>query len=98
TGSLMAHGYLKLTGRKKDLIITSSGKNITPVNLESALRETRWISEAIVFGDRRPYLVCLLTLDPEEARKLAEQLQIPADPESMARDERVRAVVQADIH
>ncbi|HEX7610671.1 MAG TPA: long-chain fatty acid--CoA ligase [Solirubrobacteraceae bacterium] len=97
TGSLTAHGYLKLTGRKKDLIITSSGKNITPVNIESALRETRWISEAIVFGDRRPYLVCLLTLDPDEAPKLARQLRIPADPESMARDERVRAVIQADV-
>jgi long-chain acyl-CoA synthetase len=44
TGSLSADGYLTVTGRKKDLIITSSGKNITPVNIESALRETRWIS------------------------------------------------------
>ena len=97
TGSLTAHGYLKLTGRKKDLIITSSGKNITPVNIESALRETRWISEAVVYGDRRSYLVCVLTLDPEEAPKLAKQLRIPADPESMARDPGVHEVIQADV-
>jgi long-chain acyl-CoA synthetase len=97
TGSLSPDGYLTLTGRKKDLIITSSGKNITSVNIESALRETRWISEAVVYGDRRPYLVCLVTLDPDEVPKLAEQLGIPAELGSMARDERVRAVLQADI-
>jgi long-chain acyl-CoA synthetase len=97
TGSLSADGYLTLTGRKKDLIITSSGKNITSVNIESALRETRWISEAVVYGDRRPYLVCLVTLDPDEVPKLAEQLGIPAELGSMARDQRVRAVLQADI-
>jgi long-chain acyl-CoA synthetase len=97
TGSLSPDGYLTLTGRKKDLIITSSGKNITPVNIESALRETRWISEAVVYGDRRPYLVCIVTLDPDEAPKLAEQLGVPADLESMAHDESVRGALQADI-
>jgi len=97
TGSLSADGYLTLTGRKKDLIITSSGKNITPVNIESALREKRWISEAVVFGDRRPYLVCLVTLDPDEIPALAAQLSVPAEAASMCRDERVRAVIQADI-
>jgi long-chain acyl-CoA synthetase len=97
TGSLDASGYLTLTGRKKDLIITSSGKNITPVNIENALRETRWIGEAVVYGDRRPYLVCLITLDPDEAPKLADQLGLPADPDVLASDERVRAVLQADI-
>ncbi len=97
TGSLSPEGYLALTGRKKDLIITSSGKNIAPVNIENALRETRWIAEAVVHGDRRPYLVCLITLDPDEAPKLAEQLGIPAERASMARDERVHALLQADI-
>ena len=51
-GEIDADGYLHITGRKKDLIITSSGKNISPENLESALRETRWISQAVVI--RRP--------------------------------------------
>jgi long-chain acyl-CoA synthetase len=96
-GEVDADGYLHITGRKKDLIITSSGKNISPENIESALRETRWISQAVVAGDRRSYLVALLTLDPDEAPKLAEELGIPADLASMAGDERVRAAIQEDV-
>jgi long-chain acyl-CoA synthetase len=96
-GALDEDGYLHVTGRKKDLIITSSGKNISPENLENALRETRWISQAVVIGDRRPYLVALATLDPDEAPRLAAQLGTPADLGSMARDERVRAAITADI-
>ena len=96
-GEIDADGYLHITGRKKDLIITSSGKNISPENLESALRETRWISQAVVSGDRRPYLVALLTLDPDEAPRLAEELGIPADLATMAHDERVRAAIQEDV-
>ena len=83
-------GYVRITGRKKDLIITSSGKNVSPEMLESALRETRWISQAIAAGDRRSYLVALVTIDPDEAPKLAEELGVPADPEAMATDEKVR--------
>ena len=90
-------GYVVITGRKKDLIITSSGKNVSPEMLESALRETRWISQAIAAGDRRSYLVALVTLDPDEAPKLAEQLGVSADPESMASDEKVREAVWKDI-
>jgi long-chain acyl-CoA synthetase len=96
-GTLSPDGYLTLTGRSKELIITAGGKNITPVNIESALRETRWIGEAVVFGDRRPYLVCMITLDPDEAPKLAKQLGIEADLATMARDERVHEVLQADV-
>ena len=53
-GELDADGYLSITGRKKDLIITSSGKNISPSNIENALKLSRWISQAIVYGDRKP--------------------------------------------
>ena len=93
TGDLGAidAGYLSITGRKKDIIVTSSGKNITPVNIENALKATRWISEAVVYGDNRSYLVALLTLDPDEAPKLAEQLAVSADPAAMARSEAVHA-------
>ena len=90
-------GFVTITGRKKDLIITSSGKNIAPANIENALKEIRWISEAVVFGDRRPYLVALLTLDPEEAMKLAVQLGCPADVAAMAHDPRVRSVIQKAV-
>jgi long-chain acyl-CoA synthetase len=90
-------GYVFITGRKKDLIITSSGKNVSPEMLESALRETRWISQAIAAGDRRSYLVALVTLDPDEAPQLAEQAGVPFDLETMVNDEKVRAIVWKDI-
>jgi long-chain acyl-CoA synthetase len=93
-GSIDAEGFVTITGRKKDIIITSSGKNITAANLENALKQSRWISEAVAYGDNRPYLVALLTLDPEEVPKLAGQLGITGDPSTMARDQRVRAELQ----
>jgi long-chain acyl-CoA synthetase len=99
TGDLgeIVDGYVRITGRKKDLIITSSGKNISPEMLESALRETPWISQAIVAGDRRSYLVALVTIDPDEAPKLASELGVSADPESMARDPKVRERIWQDV-
>jgi long-chain acyl-CoA synthetase len=96
-GSIDAEGFVSITGRKKDLIITSSGKNISPSNLENALKQSRWISEAVVYGDRRSYLVALLTLDPDEAPKLAQQLNISPDISAMATDERVRAEIEKAV-
>jgi long-chain acyl-CoA synthetase len=66
--------------------------------LESALRETRWISQAIAAGDRRSYLVALVTLDPDEAPKLAAEAGIDStDPVAMAANEKVRELVWKDI-
>ena len=96
-GSIDDDGYLQITGRKKDLIITSSGKNISAANLESALREIRWVSQAVVYGDNRPYLVAVLTLDPDEVPALAAKVGVEADPAVMARDERVRAELARDV-
>ena len=96
-GEIDADGFLRITGRKKDLIITSSGKNIAPANIEAALRESRWISQAVVHGDRRPYLVALLTLDPEEAPALAGELGIAPDIAAMASDGRVLGVLQREV-
>jgi long-chain acyl-CoA synthetase len=91
-------GYVHITGRKKDLIITSSGKNVSPEMLESALRETRWISQAIAAGDRRSYLVALVTIDPDELPKLAEAAGAdPSDPVAFAANEKVREIVWKDI-
>jgi long-chain acyl-CoA synthetase len=59
-------GWLTITDRKKDLIITAGGKNIAPQNLENALKSSRFISHAVVIGDRRPYVTALITLDPVE--------------------------------
>jgi long-chain acyl-CoA synthetase len=76
-GAIDDDGYVRITGRKKDLIITSSGKNVSPSNIEELLRETRFVSQAVVFGDNRPYLVALLTIDPDEAAALAERAGAP---------------------
>jgi long-chain acyl-CoA synthetase len=89
-----AEGFVTITGRKKDVIITSSGKNISAANIENALKQTRWIGDAVAYGDRRPYLVALLTLDPDEAPKLAEQLGVPPDIATMVEDKRVRDEIQ----
>ncbi|MBA2763472.1 MAG: long-chain fatty acid--CoA ligase [Thermoleophilaceae bacterium] len=91
-GSLDEDGFLVITGRKKDIIITAGGKNITPANLENGLKQTRWVSQAVVVGDRRPYLIALITLDQEEAPAFAEQhgLAVADLPNS----EQMRAEVQ----
>jgi long-chain acyl-CoA synthetase len=97
-GRLDEDGFLYITGRKKDIIITAGGKNITPANLENGLKQSRWISQAVVIGDRRPYLMAIVTLDPEEAPALAQQLGIEdADLAALSREDKVRAEVQKAI-
>jgi long-chain acyl-CoA synthetase len=91
-------GYIFITGRKKDIIITAGGKNLTPANLENDMKSSRWISQAVMHGDRRPYPVMLITLDEEEIVPWAREqgiddVSIPA----LAHDERVRALVQAEL-
>ncbi len=65
-GEIDADGFVKITDRKKDIIITAGGKNISPQNLENALKASRFVSQALIVGDRRPYVTALLTLDPAE--------------------------------
>jgi long-chain acyl-CoA synthetase len=78
-GAFDADGYVTITGRKKEIIITAGGKNITPKNIEAALKDSPLIEEAVVIGDRRKYLTALLALDrAAAARWLAERGQ-PAD-------------------
>jgi long-chain acyl-CoA synthetase len=88
-------GFLFITGRKKDIIITAGGKNITPANLENGLKQNRYISQAVVLGDRKPYLVAVITLDPEEVPGFAEQHGLK--PEEVAGSEQMRAEVQKAI-
>ncbi|MBA2439247.1 MAG: long-chain fatty acid--CoA ligase [Thermoleophilaceae bacterium] len=91
-GRIDGDGFVYITGRKKDIIITAGGKNITPTNLENGLKQSRWISQAVVIGDRRPYLVALITVDPEEGPAFAEQHGL--DVEDVAVSEEMRAEVQ----
>jgi long-chain acyl-CoA synthetase len=74
-GELDADGFLRITGRKKEIIITAGGKNITPKNIEAALKQSPLVNEATVIGDRRKYLTALLTLDPEAAATFAADHQ-----------------------
>jgi long-chain acyl-CoA synthetase len=93
-GSLDEDGYLSITGRKKDIIITAGGKNLTPANLENDLKQSRWISQAVMYGDRRPYPVALITLDPEEIVPWAKEQGLPEDPEALADEPKVRELIQ----
>jgi long-chain acyl-CoA synthetase len=96
-GELDGGGFLHITGRKKDLIITSSGKNIAPAVIEAALRESRWISQAVVYGDQRSYLVALLTLDEEQAPALAAELHLAPDLGVLAADPRVHELLAREV-
>ena len=83
-GAIDDDGYVTITGRKKDIIITAGGKNLTPANLEGDLRMSRWISQAVMFGDRKPYPVALVTLDPEQIVPWAEAKGLPTDVAELA--------------
>ena len=72
-GKFDSDNYLHITGRKKEIIITAGGKNITPQNIEAALKQLPLINEVMVIGDRRKYLTALLTLDPEAAAAFAAE-------------------------
>lgn len=95
-GTLDEEGYLTITDRKKDILITAGGKNISPQNIENALKRYPLISQAVVIGDRRPYLTALLTLEPEAAAAEAARLGVP--PETpFASDPRFRNRIQEII-
>jgi len=93
-GAIDEDGYLSITGRKKDIIITAGGKNLTPANLENDLTQNRFISRAIMYGDRRPYPVALITLDEEEILPWAREQGLPEDIAELAEQEQVRELVQ----
>jgi long-chain acyl-CoA synthetase len=96
-GELDAEGFLKITGRKKDIIITAGGKNLTPANIENDLKQNRFISQAVMYGDRKPYPVALITLDPEEILPWAKEQGLPEDLPELADSDRVREMVQAEL-
>jgi long-chain acyl-CoA synthetase len=96
-GSLDEDGYLRITGRKKDIIITAGGKNLTPANLENDMKQSRWVSQAVMHGDRRPYPVILVTLDEEEIAQFAQERGLPTDVAELSRHPEVHALIQAEL-
>jgi long-chain acyl-CoA synthetase len=96
-GEIDDEGYLKITGRKKDIIITAGGKNLTPANLENDLKQSRFISQAVMHGDRRPYPVALITLDAEEILPWAKEHGLPEDVAALAERKEVTEMVQDEL-
>ncbi|MDX6627176.1 MAG: long-chain acyl-CoA synthetase [Solirubrobacterales bacterium] len=96
-GEIDPEGFIKITGRKKDIIITAGGKNITPANLEAEIKQHPLVSQSVVVGDRRPYLVALVTLDPEEAVAYAKEHDLPEDPAALAANPDVHALIMAHV-
>jgi long-chain acyl-CoA synthetase len=95
-GYLDEAGHLKITDRKKDIIVTAGGKNVAPQNLENDLKTEPLISQVMVHGDRRKFLSALVTLNEENARKWASDHGVPAGA-ALHEDPRVRAQIQKAI-
>ncbi len=76
-GRLDNEGYLTITGRLKDIIITAGGKNITPAEIENRLKFSPYVSDAVVIGDKRKYLSCLIMIDQENVEKFAQEKRVP---------------------
>ena len=97
-GSLDEDGYLSIVGRKKDIIITAGGKNLTPANLENDMKQSRWVSQAMMHGDRRAYPSMLITLDEEEIGPWAQAEGIEdRSLAALARNAQVLALVQETL-
>ncbi|ELS53442.1 AMP-dependent synthetase/ligase [Streptomyces viridochromogenes] len=98
-GSLDEDGYLTITGRKKDIIVTSGGKNVSPAVLEDRLRSRPPIGQCLVVGDNRPFVGALITLDPDAVAHWLAVRKLPADTpmSEVVRDPRMRADVQKAV-
>ena len=96
-GELDADGFLRITDRKKDILVTAGGKNVAPQNIENDLKTSKYVSQALVVGDARPYVSALITLDPVEIGRWTEAEGIDDDAASLAQDERVQALLQSVV-
>jgi len=90
-------GFITITDRKKDIIVTAGGKNVSPQNLENELKASRYVSQALVVGDRKPYIAALITLEAEEIAKWAADQGIEATAAELAEEERVRVLIQGVV-
>jgi len=97
-GSIDNEGFVKITDRMKDIIITSGGKNITPSEIENQLKFSPYISDAVVIGDKRPYLTCLVMIDQENVEKFAQDYDIPfTNYASLCRASEIQDLIKAEI-
>ena len=90
-------GYVSIVGRKKEIIITSGGKNVTPVNIETLIKRHPLVSQCVVIGDRRPYLVALITLDQEALSRFAAEQGALDEPAAMTNSPLIRKTLEEHI-
>jgi len=96
-GTLDDDGFLYITDRKKDILVTAGGKNVAPQNIENDLKTSMYVSQALVVGDARPYVSALITLDPVEVGRWVAGQGIDADVSALAHDGRVRELLQGVV-
>ena len=98
-GEIDSDGFLKITGRKKEILVTAGGKNVAPAVLEDRLRAHRLISQCIVVGDQRPFIAALITLDEEALPAWLESKGKPTDqtPEQVREDPELHAEIEAAV-
>jgi long-chain acyl-CoA synthetase len=97
-GAVDNEGFVKITDRMKDIIITSGGKNITPSEIENQLKFSPYVSDAVVIGDKRPYLTCLVMIDQENVEKFAQDHDIPfTNYASLCRAQEIQDLIRREI-
>ncbi|HEX8789352.1 MAG TPA: long-chain fatty acid--CoA ligase [Polyangiaceae bacterium] len=96
-GEIDGDGYLRITDRKKDIIVTAGGKNVAPQNIENLMKQSAWVSQAMVYGDKRPYLVALVTLNVDTVARFAREKGIAGEPGALAEHAEVRAELQRAV-
>ncbi len=93
-----ADGFVKIVDRKKDIIITSGGKNISPSEIENQLKFSPYVTDAVVIGDKRKYLTCLVMIDNETVSQFAQENNIPfSDYKSLCATAEVQALIKSEI-
>jgi long-chain acyl-CoA synthetase len=97
-GELDADGFLKITDRKKDIIVTAGGKNITPQYIENKLKASMYINDAVIIGDRRKYLSCLIMIDEDNVFKYAQDNKIQFSTyRDLTQDQTIQKLIQSEV-
>ena len=97
-GLVDADGYYRITDRMKDIIITAGGKNVTPSELENDLKFSPYITDAVVIGDKRPYLTVIIMIDQENVEKFAQDADVPfGNYASLTQSQEVQTLIQSEL-
>ncbi len=96
-GEIDEGGFLRITDRKKDILVTAGGKNVSPQNIENDLKTSKYVSQALVVGDRRPYVAALITLDAPEITRWAGEQGLEGELGELVQDSGVRELVQGIV-